>query len=315
MSTPIGSVFHTGAAAVDGVYVAAPMVRVSGAVQARLPGAAPAASLTVAVVLAPETPTAVMREPVLNGPPLTLLPTSVAVNNALADVITPAGEAVQVASLITRLVVYSTVAVVAPQPVAPFAFDSVADGCADDRLDERTAGDAATADRATKVGRGDRTRRERDRGATRGRRCHRDRTSGTTVPVRVPGVGDDDVVDLRAGVGRAVDLPARLGAGRVRELAARDPDGVACVAPPRPVRRRAESLPPWRSPRRAERTRISACAWISPRWVVLRASATVTVWCGWTARVAGRMNRMIPTGRRLPRHDLASRHDDSLRNP
>src|SRR4029077_16717342 len=94
MSTPTGSVFHTGVAAVDGLYVAAPMVMLSGAVQAALPGAAPAASLTVAVVAV----TGLMRDPVLNGPPLTLLPMSVAVKMPLADVITPAGDAVQLAS-------------------------------------------------------------------------------------------------------------------------------------------------------------------------------------------------------------------------
>jgi hypothetical protein len=69
-------------------------------------------------------------EPEMNGPPLTLSPTSAALNNAVADVTvldapTVAVAAVHVASWMIRLFVYSMAATVAAQPDAPFLTDNV----------------------------------------------------------------------------------------------------------------------------------------------------------------------------------------------
>jgi hypothetical protein len=79
------------------------------------------------------------------------------------------------------------------------------DGRADDRLDERTASDAAAADRPTKVGRGD-GRGERDvRLPTSESRDGASYTTGASKRCRV---GNGDVVDLRAGlVWQSTDNP------------------------------------------------------------------------------------------------------------
>src|SRR5262249_1937981 len=95
------------------------MVMVSGAVQIAV-----GAGETVAWVALP---IAVIFAFGANGPPLTLLLTSVAVNSAVADVRLFDAAVVHDASVSTRLVVYSMTAVVAPQPVAPDAFETVPD--------------------------------------------------------------------------------------------------------------------------------------------------------------------------------------------